>query len=217
MQPQSVVTPFPQGSPATELPKPVEPQVTPIPIREKLKALTRINKEIIGWLHVDGARIDYPVVQHEDNDYYLHTDAGGKPSIYGSIFMDYRIDWTRPQRNIVIYGHNMIDGTMFGSLGNFKKEAFYKEHHSIQLDLADKETTWDVFAVYTIDATRDTVETSYENDQTFQRALKEYRQKSLYTTDVLPTVKDEILTLVTCSNETDDTRLVVHAVKKKEP
>ncbi|MDR6555134.1 class B sortase [Paenibacillus qinlingensis] len=196
---------------------PLMPENTPASIRDKIKSLTVVNKEIKGWLRVDGAGVDYPVVQHTDNDYYLHTDAAGKPSIYGSIFIDSRIDMNRPQRNIVIYGHNMIDGTMFGSLGNFKKESFYKEHHSIQLDLPDEVTNWEVFAVYTLDASQDTIEASYDNDQAFLQALHEYRQKSLYSTKINPTAKEQIITLVTCSNETDDTRLVVHAVKKKEP
>ncbi|MEC0228839.1 class B sortase [Paenibacillus alba] len=180
-------------------------------------SLLAINKEIVGWLHIDGTSVEYPVVQHKDNEYYLHKDAAGHESIYGSIFMDYRVDLNQQQRNTIIYGHNMIDGSMFGSLQNYKNKDFFLANRDILLETIDKKTSWEIFSVYTIDASKDTVDISYDNAQTFRQAIDQYRQKSLFQAPVIPQKEDEILTLVTCSNETDDTRLVLHAVKKREP
>lgn len=184
------------------------------PDRINWSSLLAVNKEIVSWLHIEGTSVDYPVVQHKDNDYYLHIDAAGKKSIYGSIFMDYRVDISQQQRNTIIYGHNMIDGSMFGSLQNYKNKDFYLAHRDILLETPARKTAWEIFSVYTIDASKDTVDLSYDNDQAFLQALDQYRKKSLYQTTVIPRKEDEILTLVTCSNETDDTRLVIHAMKK---
>ncbi|WP_248929231.1 class B sortase [Paenibacillus hamazuiensis] len=184
-------------------------------VNERFERLLAMNSEMIGWIHVDGTQVDYPVLQHKDNDYYLNRDATGKKSIYGSIFMDYRLDIDQPQRNLVVYGHNMLDGSMFGSLLQFKNKDFFETYRNITFEIKGKRTDWDIFAVYTVDAREDTIDVSYENNQAFLDALNRYRNKSFFSTEVIPQEDDEILTLVTCSNETDDTRLVMHAVKKR--
>ncbi|WP_240418435.1 class B sortase [Paenibacillus periandrae] len=203
-----------QANEFTELTKEASTAVKSPTENERFQSLLAINKEIIGWLRVEGTSVDYPVLQHKDNDYYLNRDASGKKSIYGSVFMDYRLDTNQEQRNLVIYGHNMIDGSMFGSLGNYKNKDFFTENRKINWGIQGKTSDWEIFSVYTIDARKDTVDISYENDDAFLLAIDQYRKKSMYQAAVTLQKDDQILTLVTCSNETDDTRLVIHAVKK---
>jgi sortase B len=195
----------------------VQPVSANPPEMGKLETILTVNKEIVGWLQIDGTKVDYPVVQHKDNDYYLNTDVAGKRSIYGSIFMDYRLDLSQPQRNLVIYGHNMIDGSMFGSLMNYTSKDFFMKHRSINLEISGHGGNWEIFSVYTVDASKDTMDISYESDKAFLDAVNLYRKKSMHQAAIIPQKDDEILSLVTCTNDTDDIRLVVHAVKKKGP
>jgi|GEM_PF-1650517 len=173
--------------------------------------LRAINQETVGWLHVDGTEVDYPIVQHADNDYYLNVDAAGRKSMYGSIFIDFRSDFQHSQQNIVIYGHNMLDGSMFGSLQSYRNQTFFNEHRWISIETPAASTKWEIFSVYTINAQKDQVDVAYGSEQGVQQAIDAYRQKSLFPGPALASEADRLLTLVTCSNGTDDTRLVIHA------
>ncbi|WP_164716241.1 class B sortase [Paenibacillus whitsoniae] len=209
----SLTTPIPAGDPA-----PSERAVSSEAAQpERWERLRTINQEVVGWLHVDGTEVDYPILQHADNDYYLNVDAAGRQSMYGSIFMDYRSDFERSQQNIVIYGHNMLDGSMFGSLQRYKSRAFFNEHRVITLETPSQQTEWEIFSVYTINAQKDRVDVAYANEQGLLQAALSYREKSLFPAPPFPHNPDRLLTLVTCSNETDDTRLVLHAFPKEEP
>ncbi|MGG1514304.1 class B sortase [Paenibacillus oryzisoli] len=182
---------------------------------ERWERLRVINQEVVGWVHVDGTEVDYPILQHVDNDYYLNVDAAGRKSMYGSIFMDYRSDLERSQQNIVIYGHNMLDGSMFGSLQRYKNRAFFNEHRVIILETPAQETEWEIFSVYTINAQKDQVDIAYASESDLLQAIGSYSKKSLFPAPVIPANPGRLLTLVTCSNETDDTRLVLHAFPRQ--
>lgn len=95
---------------------PMEEQSQDGEVRKQFKALQQINQEIVGWITMDDTQINYPIVQAKDNDYYLFRNYKGEDMRAGSIFMDYRNDVKSQNRNTILYGHRMKDGSMFGSL-----------------------------------------------------------------------------------------------------
>ena len=96
--------------------------------------LVELNDQSVGWITIDGTAIDYPVVQGDDNSYYLTHDFNNSSSIQGSIFMDYRNQPDFSDWNNIVYGHNMDNGSMFGALVKYRKQAFYEAG----FDLASK-------------------------------------------------------------------------------
>ncbi len=110
-----------------EVPELTEPEET-TPITVDFEALRKENGDVVGWLYCEDTPINYPIVQSEDNDYYLRRLLDSTWNIAGTIFMDYRnapdfSDW-----NTIIYGHNMNNDSMFGTLQDYKKQAYYEEH-----------------------------------------------------------------------------------------
>ncbi len=97
---------------------------------ERYTELYEINQDLAGWLSIEGMKIDYPVMQCEDDSYYLHHDFYGQDSKYGCLYVKERADFDAGT-NFMIYGHNMKDGSMFGDLDLYLKEEFYKEHPAI--------------------------------------------------------------------------------------
>ena len=97
--------------------------------------LLAINSDCIGWIRIDGTDIDYPVVQAADNTFYLHHNFNQESAICGAIFMDYRNDIDMTREHLILYGHQMKDGSMFKQLNGYKDKDFYKEHPEIILYL----------------------------------------------------------------------------------
>jgi sortase B len=91
-------------------------------------AMKAVNEDIVAWIYDPGTTINYPIVQAEDNDYYLHRMLNGAYNANGTLFMDYTNAPDFTSQNTLIYGHNMKSGYMFGALINYKKQAFYDEH-----------------------------------------------------------------------------------------
>jgi sortase B len=196
-------------------PKGVEPISLINPESDSFMKVKELNADIVGWIRIDGTKVNYPVVQYSDNDRYLHTDALGRPSKHGSIFVDYRFKLQQPQRSLILYGHHMLDGSMFGDLTKYKDRGFYESHPEIFFGLEGREQRWRVFSVYTIDAAKEGLDYTYSSDQIYADALLRYHRRSLHPSNRydVPRHLDEVLTLVTCSNESEDSRLVIHAVK----
>ena len=103
-------------------------------ILNKYAGLYEENSDLTGWLSIDGMKINYPVMQCGDDEYYLHHDFYGNEDKYGCLYVRERADVNTPGTNVVIYGHNMRDGSMFGDLDFYKDEAFYEEHSIITFD-----------------------------------------------------------------------------------
>ena len=93
------------------------------------------NSDCIGWLKIEGTDISYPVVQGEDNEFYLHHDFQKRYAICGTLMLDCRNDIEAGQEHLIIYGHQMKDGSMFKQLNGYKKEEYYREHKEITLFL----------------------------------------------------------------------------------
>ena len=172
--------------------------------------LEKINNETVAYLYVKNTKISYPVVKAEDNEYYLDHAFNKTKNQSGWIFMDYRNKIDENEKNIILYGHNKINGTMFGTMKDTLKSEWYedKDNLIIQLHTKDKTYQYQVFSIYRIEAEEYYVKTSFNDD--FQEFVDKLKSRSDVKIDT--DVKDakQILTLSTCIGYKDD-RLVLHA------
>lgn len=175
------------------------------------------NKDLVGWLSIDGMKIDYPVMQNEDDKYYLHRDFYGNDSKYGCLYVREQTDLDAGT-NFIIYGHNMKDGSMFGDLDLYVKESFFKEHPTVSFDTLYEERTYKIVAVlrsrvYNVDDDAFKYYQFYEADtqEEFEDFYGNIKALSLYDTGVEAEFGDTFLTLSTCAYHVKDGRLVVVA------
>lgn len=109
--------------------------------------LLKINPQVLGWIAIPGTQLSYPLLQGDDNDFYLHHDIYGQENRYGAIFADYKTDIYGGESNIIIYGHHMRNGSMFGSLKEYDSISYYEEHPSFFLYLPEEEREYEIIAV----------------------------------------------------------------------
>lgn len=180
---------------------------------ENEKILKDMNSDYKFWIKVDGTNIDFPVVQGKDNDFYLHHNFNKEKSFSGSIFVDSSNDLNNDS-NIVIYGHNMRNDTMFAQMKHFKNENFFNTNKYITLYKDGKKLNFEIFSVYLSDAKDldSELKLSFSNKESYETYLKEQADKSLFKREGVDLQPDSrIITLVTCSYEFDDARIVVVA------
>jgi len=183
-------------------------------MRKAFYELQAINEDIIGWVTIEGTKIDYPVLQADDNKYYLNRNYKREHSRAGSIFMDYRNDYEMMQdKNIILYGHRMKDDTMFNQLKRYVDKEFFDSHPIVLFDTLYDRFDAEIFSVYRTTTDFDYIKTDFESDEEFQEFLDIIQEKSLHQSDVAVTKDDKILTLSTCDYmlDPDKGRLVVHA------
>lgn len=186
-------------------------------ILEQYQDLYAENRDIIGWLSIDGTPIDYPVMQCNDNDYYLHHDFYKKEDKYGCLFVKDIADVNTPETNFIIYGHNMKDGSMFGDLDLYKEETFYKEHSLISFHTLYEERTYEIISVFLSQVYDDEDVFKYydfyqaDTEDEFLEFYDNVKKMSLYDTGITAEYGDTFLTLSTCSYHVEDGRLAVVA------
>ena len=177
------------------------------------------NPDLVGWLTIQGTKVDYPVVQKtEDNDYYLNHSFDGSEDSAGTIYVDYRSDIVNPTTNTMVYGHNMKNGTMFGSLKNYLQEDFFKEYRYIQFNTIYEHRLYQVVSVGLSEVAYQD-ENSYRyynfiqanNMEEWQEFVDNVNSLAIYQSDVTLEPSDEILTLSTCNSYTEDGRLFIVA------
>lgn len=175
--------------------------------------LQSVNPDIRAWLYMSGSSIHYPVLQAEDNSTYLYRLADGSANAHGSLFIDCRNAGDFSDWNTLIYGHNMKDGSMFGGLKKYRKQAYYDAHPEMTLFTPEKTYRMEIFAavttdvsaaVYRVPAARE------ERDELVQWA----QRNSEIECDVSIGTEDRIVTLSTCTGGDDD-RFVVLAVLRE--
>ena len=173
--------------------------------------LRKTNSDVIGWIQVPETNVNYPFVQANDNDYYLHHAFDKKRNSAGWIFLDYRNDLENLNQNTIIYGHGRYDRTMFGSLKNLLKSSWLKntDNHIIKLSTEYQNTLWQIFSVYHIPTTGDYLTTVFATEEEYQKFLDTMKSRSVYQFKTTVSATDKILTLSTCYN--DKEKLVVHA------
>ena len=183
-------------------------------------ALNEINPDIQGWIRIDGTKIDFPLIQGEDNQYYLKHDIENNSNVNGSIFLDSRnnsLDEDMLDLNDVsyIYGHHMSSGAMFASLCNFKDQQFLNEHPFgiIKTENGDLYKL-DFFAGMVISGVDDSVVYTgdFEDEEEFQSYYDSVKERAMVKNDdVELEFGDKVIALITCSYETDNSRFVLYA------
>lgn len=172
-----------------------------------------LNSDVIGWISVPNTRIEYPVLLTDSNDYYLSRNIKKERSKSGSIFMDYRNAKASQQRHIIIYGHNMNNGSMFNDLNQYKKKDFFENNRIITLYWNDKPLQYEIYAATNVNEDMDFIRVKFNNDEEFLEFANGIKNLSKYTPkpDVEIKADDQILTLITCTYEYDHQRFLVQA------
>lgn len=198
----------------TTLPPETEPEILPY-----FAEMAAANPDFAGWVKIDGTKLDYPLMYTpEDPEKYLRRNfdgdfsVGGLPFISGDCSLDPRSD------NLILYGHNMTNGTMFHCLMNYDQITYWREHPVIHLSSLYAETEYEILAAF-YDRVYQKSETCFkfyqfidaENEEAFNEAIAYYKSHALYDTGVTAQYGDKLITLVTCSYHVDNGRFVVVA------
>lgn len=177
--------------------------------------LSKINSDIVAWIVIDGTNINYPIVQSNNNTYYLKHSFYKKYSNYGTIYMDATANKDFTSMNTFIYGHYTANKSMFGELGNYMKQSFYDEHPYVTIYTSDKTLKAEVFSVHVDDASSDSYQMNFTTKEVFKNYIDLMKNKSVIISDVdVDSALDKIITLYSCSRETNyqkQDRYYVHA------
>ena len=173
------------------------------------------NNDTIGFLKVNGTEINHIIVQAKDNDYYLRHNFLKEVSSEGWPFADYRNKFDGTDKNIIIYGHNMKNNNMFGTLGNVLNKSWQEnpENQEIIFNTTSEDNKYKVFSVYQIDVEDYYIQTDFAGNE-FKNFVDKLKSRSEYDFNVEVNNDDQILTLSTCGISSKY-RVVVHAVKVK--
>jgi len=198
-------------------------EVTPTETENKrmlqVKKLQEVNPDIVGWLEIEGTEISYPVLQDDDNEFYMTHNYKKEYTKDGSLFLDKDYNWELPSTNLLIYGHNNNNGKMFNKLLDYKDEKFYKEHQTIRFTTEKEDAVYEIIAVFEsrvyYKSEKDVFRYYYfinaENEQEFNEYVNNSKEASLYETGKTAAYGDQLITLSTCAYHTEDGRFAIVA------
>ena len=189
----------------------------------KVKKLQEINTDIVGWIQIEGTNINYPVLQGEDNEYYLNHNYKKQKTEKGSIFLDKSYNWDIESNNLIIYGHNLVNGQMFKDLLKYSKEEFFEQHKTIRFTTAEADKEYEIISVFkskVYNKTEKNVFRYYDfinskSEKEYNNFVKKAKEASLYDTENTAEYGDNLITLITCAYHIDDGRFVVIAREKE--
>lgn len=190
------------------------PEVTNTELSEYLQVdfdgLQVVNADVIGWLHIPALSVSYPVVQGNDNSYYLHHLFTGEYNSSGSIFADCHNRPDFSDQNTIIYGHNMKNGSMFGTLSSYQNRALWESSPYFYLYVPGKVLKYQIFSCYAgyVGSEAYTYAFPYEAD--FLNFLEQIKNYAGYDTGVVAEDTDKVVTLSTCVSSRRDYRYIVH-------
>ncbi len=173
--------------------------------------LRKINNEVAGWIQVSGTKINYPFVNAGNNDYYLTHSFDKSYSSAGWVFADFRNRLDGTDKNTILYAHGRYDGSMFGTLRNILSSGWLNDpgNFIVRTSNEKENALWQIFSVYKIPITNDYIQTSFSNDEEFEKFAKMLQDRSAYNFQAKVVGTDHILTLSTCYSKTE--RVVLHA------
>lgn len=189
----------------------------------RFAALRERNEDFIGWISIEGTNLNFPVMCSPDEpDFYLRHDFNGQYSDYGVPYLESYCTLNEEEQsdNLVIYGHNMKTGTIFGCLTGYKEASYYEKHPVIEFDNLYNDGDYEVFAAFAIDVIKDQsfrYNTYLDMDEaTFDSFVDEVIRRSDVDSGIRPVYGDHLLTLSTCEYSTSNGRYVVCAVRRNE-
>ncbi|MCR5146442.1 MAG: class B sortase [Clostridia bacterium] len=190
--------------------KPVEIQVYELDFDK----LFSVNDHTVGWITVPGTSINYPVAQASDNSFYLKHSFDKSKNTAGWIFADYRNKFDGTDKNIIIYGHNRVDSSMFATLKNTQKANWYNNANNKYISFITPSGTqvYEVFSVYTIKMESYYLQTDFSTDQDYLTFLNTLKSRSVHDFGTKLSTNDKIITLSTC-DATGKSRVILHAKK----
>lgn len=177
------------------------------------------NADMIGWIQIEGTSIDYPVMQTPaDPNYYLKHDFEKHYTDYGCPFMQADCDALAPSDNLIIYGHNMKDGSMFADLAKYRSKDFWQAHKTVWFDTELGSSAYEIFAVIHTTVQADDADAfpfyrfvDAASPEEFADYVSACKARALYDTGISAQYGDKLLTLSTCDNITDNGRWLVIA------
>lgn len=200
----------------TEPVGPIDP-ATGAAILFEYQALYEMNNDMVGFIQIPGTDIKYPVVQSKKNpNFYLNRNFYTQWAACGSIYVREACDVNKPSDNVTLYGHRMIDGSMFSQLHLYKKKNFWNKNRYVYFDTLSEYHTYEIFAVFQTEANH-VGSFNYHlfddaaNEEEFNAFVSKCKEISYYDTGITPQFGDKLITLSTCDRSIEDGRLVVVA------
>ena len=209
-------------SPESEDPEQTVPVVSLTPAEKDPRpkvdfdALHEINEDVVGWIYQEGTAVNYPVVQGVDNQEYLYWLINGDYNSAGTPFMDYRNEPDFSDRNTVIYGHNMNNGTMFADFHKYIDQEYYDDYPTMMLLTPDGDYTVEFFSGYISTLDTNAWQREFLSEDEYSAWLETAMDRSAFKSEVVPTVEDRVITISTCSDSAAKTRFVLLGVLRKE-
>jgi len=187
----------------------------------RLEELHSQNEDIIGWIEINGTNISYPVLQTDNNSYYLDHDYKKNSSARGSIFLDKDVDLDKPSSNFLIYGHRNVNKVMFENLYKYKDEKFYQEHKTIRFTTLKEDAEYEILSAFygkVYDKDVKNVFKYYqfidaETEEEYNQYVTNVKQMSIYDTNVEAKFGEQLMTLSTCEYSQKNGRFAVVAKK----
>lgn len=178
------------------------------------ESLEKENSDVVAWIKVNNTGVEYPVVKTNNNDYYLMHSFDKTQNRAGWIFADYKNKFDGTDKNIIVYGHNRKDGSMFGTLGKVLKPEWYEneQNQEITFITKDQKDKYQIFSIYEIPDEDYYLQTVFSNSQEYIDFLEELKSRSIYNFNVIIDENTQILTLSTCAANLQN-RIVIHAKK----
>ncbi len=183
--------------------------------RVDFDALREINPDVVAWLRFEEPSvINYPVVQGEDNDKYLEVTFKGYENTVGTLFVNVDNHPDFNDRNTIIYGHHMNNGTMFNTLEDYQEKALWEERPYFYVYTPDgMEHKYHIFAAGVVGDTSEAYTYQFADDESFQSFLNFSKSSSYYDTGIMPAMTDKIVTLSTCTKASNSDRMIVQGVE----
>ena len=181
--------------------------------------LMKMNPDTIGWIrfHPEPSQISYPIVKGKDNSEYLKKTFSANENTLGAIFLNVDNNADFMDKNTIIYGHRMKDGSMFRHLQDYEEKSFWESNPYFYIYTPDgREITYHIYSAGQVEDTSDTYLTSFESEEAYQSFLNMTKEASLYDTGVELNAQSAIVTLSTCTSASNNHRFVVRGVKEKE-
>ena len=177
-----------------------------------LAKLRQTNPDVVGWISIPGTQLDYPLLQGEDNQHYLKHTWQGERNAAGSVFLECKVSPEFEDFNTIIYGHNMKNGSMFGSLRQYRTQSHYEANPCIYIVNDDGVHRYEIFAAFEAEVVGHTYRLDLTTPEKQQIFLDYSARKSVIETGIVPTVEDSVITLSTCTGNGYDYRWVVQGV-----
>ena len=191
--------------------KSTKESITDPVLKVDFASLQKKNPDIIGWIYIPDTVISYPLLQTTDNEKYLHKTYDLQTSIFGSIFMDCQNQADFSDQHTIIYGHNMRNGSMFGSLKKYYDADFFQKHRKIYIYTPKESRVYQIFSCHVAKAGGSVYQTDFTDGKAFLQFAEGLQKSSYYQTQEELEKDSKLITLSTCTGA-EEKRLVLHGI-----